>query len=90
VKGGSVQFERTDRAGFYEVTAGPKKSLFAANLLSSSESLIGPKSLETSTGGNVEEATSVVSVNKEVWKWLAVAALLVLLVEWWVYHRRIA
>jgi hypothetical protein len=90
VKGGSVQFERTDRAGFYEVTTGPKKSLFAANLLSSSESLIGPKSLETSTGGNVEEATSVVSVNKEVWKWLALAALVILLVEWWVYHRRIA
>jgi hypothetical protein len=90
VKDGSAEFEHTDKAGFYEVNAGSKTSLFAANLLSSTESDIGPKSLQTTTGGNVEEAASVTSVNKEVWQWLAIAALVVLLLEWWVYHRRIA
>jgi hypothetical protein len=90
VKEGSAEFEHTDKAGFYEVNAGSKASLFAANLLSSTESDIGPKSLQTTAGGNVQEATSVTSVNKEVWQWLAIAALVVLLLEWWVYHRRIA
>jgi hypothetical protein len=90
VKDGAAAFERTDKVGFYEVSAGAKTSLFAVNLLSSTESDISPKSLQTTAGGNVEEATSVTSVNKEVWQWLAIAALVVLLLEWWVYHRRIA
>jgi hypothetical protein len=88
---GAAEFGATDNLGFYDVDgAGKQHSLFAVNLLSPVESDIRPRSLQAAGGSNVEEATSVATVNKEVWRWLAVAALGALLLEWWVYHRRIA
>ncbi len=90
-KDGSAEFGETDKVGFYEVaSASGKKQLFAINLLNPVESDIRPQSLQTAPGSNVEETTSVATVNKEIWRWLAAAALAVLLLEWWVYHRRIA
>jgi hypothetical protein len=90
VKQNAAEFEHTDEAGFYQVAAGAKKSLFAANLLNSTASDITPRSLQTAAGSNVQEAESVTSVNREIWQWLALAALAVLTLEWWVYHHRIA
>jgi hypothetical protein len=89
-KDGAAEFAGTDHVGFYEVESGGKKGLFAVNLLSPAESRIAPMSLQTGSGGNVEESKGVASVNKEVWAWLAAAALVVLMAEWYVYHRRIA
>jgi hypothetical protein len=89
-KDGAAEFPGTDRVGFYEVDSAGRKGLFAVNLLSATESRIAPQSLQTGSGGNVEEAKGVASINKEVWAWLAAAALVVLLAEWYVYHRRIA
>ena len=89
-KDGAVEFAETEKVGFYDVTSGSKKSTFAVNLLSASESDIRPQSLQTPPGNTVQESASVATVNKEIWQWLAIAALAVLLVEWWVYHRRIA
>src|SRR4029077_20427273 len=88
-KDGIVDFAQTDKVGFYEVASGSRKSLFAVNLLSASESDIRPRSLQASGGSKVEEATSVAMVNKEIWRWIALGALVVLMLEWWVYHRRI-
>ncbi|HVX84788.1 MAG TPA: BatA domain-containing protein, partial [Phycisphaerae bacterium] len=68
-KNNGAEFAGTDRVGFYEVAAGGKKSAFAVNVMSAGESDIGPRSLETVSGGNVEEATSVATVNEEVWEW---------------------
>lgn len=96
-KDGVAEFGQTDSLGFYEVQwpgaaagggGGGKKGLFAVNLLSPVESDIRPQSLETS-GGKVEELTSVARVNREVWRWLAGATLVILLLEWWAYHRRV-
>jgi len=89
-KDGAVEFPATDKVGFYEVSAGTKKATFVVNLLSPTESDIRPESLQTTAGGNVEESAGVASVNREIWQWVASAALIVLLIEWWVYHRRIA
>ena len=89
-KDGAVEFAETDKVGFYDVTSGSKKSTFAVNLLSTTESDIRPQSLQTVAGNSVQESASVATVNKEVWQSLAIAALAVLLVEWWVYHRGIA
>jgi Ca-activated chloride channel family protein len=87
---GAAEFAETDAVGFYEVSAGSRKSTFAVNLLSPTESDIRPQSLQTPPGNTVQESTGVATVNKEIWQWLAVGALAVLLLEWWVYHRRIA
>jgi hypothetical protein len=87
----TVEFAATDHVGFYDVAApNNKTATFAVNVLSPVESDIRPRSLQTTSGGNVEEATSIATINKEVWPWVAVAALAVLLLEWWIYHRRIA
>jgi len=95
-KDGVADFGETDQLGFYEVAwpAGPdgggeRKSLFAVNLLSATESDIRPQALQTAAGG-VTGMPSVARVNREIWRWLAVAALVILLLEWWAYHRRIA
>jgi hypothetical protein len=89
-KDGAAEFAATDHVGFYSAKSGDHNATFAVNLLSPIASDITPMSLERAGGGNVEEARSVATVNKEVWQWLALAALLVLVGEWWVYHRRIA
>lgn len=87
-KDGTAEFANTDKAGFYEVVSGEKHSQFAVNLLSSTESDIRPRALQASSGSNVEGDATVTVQNKEVWPWVAIAALVVLLIEWWVYHRR--
>ena len=84
----------TEKVGFYEVEwkgETEKKSLVAVNLLSPIESDIRPQPLQTREGGSkVQEMESVARQNKEIWKWLAAAGLVVMLVEWWAYHRRVA
>jgi hypothetical protein len=93
---GVADFGDTDKLGFYEVTwpaegaVAEKKSIFAVNLLNQAESDIQPRSLQTAPGSNVKEVASVARVNREIWRWLAGAALVILLLEWWAYHRRVA
>jgi Ca-activated chloride channel family protein len=95
-KDGVAEFGQTDTLGFYEVKwpaaagAAEKRSLFAVNLLSDTESNITPQSLQAGPDRQVDETTSVARVNREIWRWLAVAALAILLLEWWAYHRRVA
>ena len=89
--GGTVEFTATDKDGFYNITgASGKSATFAVNLINPTESDIRPQPLQTTSGQSVEESVSVATVNKEVWPWLASAALAILVLEWWVYHRRIA
>lgn len=89
-KDGAVEFPATDTAGFYTVTAAGKTSTFAVNLANASESDIRAQSLQTPAGTSVQESTSIATVNKEIWQYLAAAALAILLLEWWIYHRRLA
>jgi hypothetical protein len=90
------RFADTGVAGFYEVGfEGPPeveklpKSWFAANIASPDESDIGPaptielESRPLSAESKAEEA------RRELWKALALAAFLILMLEWWVYNRRI-
>jgi hypothetical protein len=90
---GAAEFGQTDKLGFYEVAwngEGAKQSLFSVNLLSPSESDIRPQSLQEANGGaKVQEMESVARQNREIWRWLAAAGLMVLMVEWWAYHRRV-
>ena len=47
---GAAEFAETDAVGFYEVSAGTRKSTFAVNLLSPTESDIRPQSLQALGG----------------------------------------
>ncbi len=95
-KNGAAEFGATDKLGFYEAawpSAGggaDKKSLFAVNLMSAAESDIRPQSIQAPVGAAVQEQTSVAIQNKEIWRYLAVVALILLLIEWYAYHRRIS
>lgn len=86
VRDGLIIFADTLRAGVYEVRGEPP---FAASLLSESESDTAPRdSIKTRTGEVSGQASSFYT-EREFWRWVAVAALSVLTIEWWVYHRRI-
>jgi hypothetical protein len=90
VNGDPVYFDSTQWAGLYEVKAGGKTvQQFAVNLLSMDESNIAPRS-EIQLGGETLEAQpGPLRTNREIWKSLALIGLLILMLEWWVYHRRI-
>lgn len=87
---GTAEFAVTDRVGFYGVKSGGKTGSFAVNLLNPLESNVTPGALQMPGGGNLVESESIASVNREIWPWIVLAGLAVLLVEWVVYHRRLA
>ena len=64
---------------------------FAVNLFDTSESDIGPQpEAELQLGGGVVAADADEQLGtQEFWMWLALAATLLLLIEWYVYHRRL-
>jgi Ca-activated chloride channel family protein len=85
-------FDETNQAGVYEIrsrNADGERSAgrFAVNLMSAGESRIAPandvqlgaRSLQTPSGDDVGQ--------RELWPWFTILALLVLMVEWWIYHR---
>jgi hypothetical protein len=83
-------FGETANRGRYEVTLGTNQLVFVANLLDAQESNLRP-SEELSLGrrGTVA-ATPLQRANLEYWRWFALAGLVVMLGEWWWFHRRTA
>ncbi len=78
----------TSRQGLYHVEVGTNRVTFVANLTDSNESNIRPREQIAVGKYSAVEAASVRQANAEVWRWLALAGLAVMLVEWWYYHRR--
>ena len=78
--GGTGVYEGTDENGV--------KLRFAVNLLSPAESNVKPRRNLELQGETVEAAPAARTIHREYWPWLALAAIALLLVEWWVYHRR--
>ncbi|MCI0490681.1 MAG: hypothetical protein L0229_29155, partial [Blastocatellia bacterium] len=84
---GSIVFADTMRAGVYEVKDAPP---FAASLLSEAESNTAPRDRVKTRAGEASAQAETFYSEREAWAWIALAALAVLAIEWWVYHRRIA
>lgn len=88
---GQAVFDRADRAGLYSASGQSGqtqwKQLFGVSLLNRSESDLRPRdAIQLGTGKPVTGATRA-RANRELWGYLALAALLLLGLEWWVYHR---
>lgn len=84
-----IYFDKTTRRGIYEYrVAGQLRKKYAVNLLSPEESTIQPKVSLTIQETEVKGDTSAVEANREIWRTLATAALLILMLEWWVYVKR--
>lgn len=80
----------TTRQGTYRVQAGTEETVFCVNLMDAQESNIAPRDeLSLGTYERVE-ATRLKRGSVELWRWFALAGLLLLGFEWWWYHRRTA
>jgi Ca-activated chloride channel family protein len=85
----NVVFSDTDRVGVYEITGEGFAKEFAVNLLDESESDIRSAGKIEIAGQEIASSTIYEVSNREIWGALVLAALVILAVEWWVYHRRI-
>ncbi len=87
-----IVFNETGELGLYAVNylraEDQRAEFFAVNLFSELESDIRPaESLQLGQTAVAPRAEQELGL-REFWPWLAAAALLVLGLEWWIYHRR--
>jgi hypothetical protein len=83
-------FGETDRVGPYRADGdGGYRRYFAVNLLDPEESNLEPRT-DVRIGSERVGATAPVGRAQELWKWALAAALGLLLLEWVIYHRRVA
>ncbi len=83
-----VIFAQTNRLGLYTVQSNQAVlGRFAVNLFDPRESAIAPAASIRIGRADVAAAGRQAQGEYEVWPWLAAAAFVLLLVEWWVYHR---
>lgn len=91
-----VRVPGLDRAGIYSVAFKTKDkptplrtTLFAANVADVEESTIAPAPSLEVAGKLVAGADKAIESNRDMWKLAAALGLLFVLVEWWVYNRRV-
>jgi hypothetical protein len=84
-------FGDTTKQGIYKLRAGTNDLSFCVNLMDAAESDIRPREeLPLGKFGAGVAATKLERANMELWRWIALAGLVVLLFEWWWYHKRTA
>jgi hypothetical protein len=84
-------FHQTDRVGVYQVDSGSERHAFAVNLLDATESNLKPAAqLDLAQPQRATTEDDDRLVDKPLWQWLALLALVAGLIEWWVFHRKIA
>ena len=91
---GQMIFTDTEFPGQYTVEVFQDGSLvqtaaFAVNVFDAGESNIGPQTGITLGGTTITQAVEEEIGQREFWPLLVLAALLVLLIEWYAYHRRL-
>ena len=98
-----VVYEDTERAGVYQVRGVPPGRIpggmrgilpggmkeFACNVASPQESSTAPKTVLIVGKRSIASTGKGVRTNREFYGWLIFAALAVLAVEWYAYHRRL-
>lgn len=76
------------RRGIYRLNLGTNQVPFCVNLLDVAESDITPRGEIQLGKYSKVTATTVQRANMEIWRTFAALAILLLLGEWWYYHRR--
>jgi hypothetical protein len=85
-----IVFGETYKQGIYRMTFGTNETVFCVDLLDAAESNIKPREeLQLGKYTKVAAANRQIA-NTELWRSIASLGLLVLLFEWWYYHRRTA
>lgn len=85
---GILQYPETVRTGIYTVRAGGKESRYAVNLANRRESDVAPAATIEIEGTGPIEGRNSVETQSEIWKDLVLAAIALLMIEWFFYHRR--
>ena len=87
---GVARFAGTQQVGVYQVSPGVDgRDRFAVNLSDAVESDITPQTTLTVGGASVEVGKAITTATPEIWRWFVGAALLLVLVEWIIYNRRV-
>ena len=81
-------FGDTSQKGIYELQIGDQRMPFCVNILDPIESDTTPRAQLTYGKYGKVQKTEMRRANSEIWRWFAMAALIVMLFEWWYYHRR--
>lgn len=89
VDGRTATYSDTEQLGVYEASGANLNARFATNLLSRDESNIRPQDRIQFGNRPVLAGTGSVWAWRELWRPVLLAALLILAIEWWVYHRRL-
>lgn len=84
---GDFSYKNTDRVGVYEATWPGGQRRFAVNLLDAEESNVQPRD-DIKIGEQRVAAGQSRRQTYDIWKWIALAALVLLALEWALYHRR--
>lgn len=86
-------FGRTDDLGIYEVREGSGKKVaqqFAVNLFDSRESNLTPaEKIDLGENTEVQAHQDKQAARQELWKWVLLGAIGVLIFEWYIYNRRV-
>ena len=85
-------YGNTDQIGVYEIREGSRSEVsnrFAVNLFNSTESNIRPRPFIKTEYDQIEGRTNSETTRREAWRGLVLVALGVLLVEWYIYNRRV-
>lgn len=87
---GVAYFGGAERVGIYCVEKGvPGLDRFAVNLEDESESDIAPPEVVKIEGRPVQTIAAIRTSTPEVWRWFVGVVLVLVLLEWWVYNRRV-
>ena len=85
-------FSDTDQLGVYHVLEGTQETAaqhFAVNLFDSRESNLKPRDAFTIKHESVEGESGLEAARQETWKWILMLGLFVLILEWYVYNKRV-
>lgn len=87
-----LTYAKTDRVGVYRATFDDPNRIeesFAANIADSNESNIVPVGRFTIGAAEIATVEGETEVNEPLWPWAVAAALAILMIEWWIYNRRV-
>lgn len=87
--GGRFEVLDTEEVGIYTISAGKSERRYAVNLFDFEESNIRPAEQVKIGAVAAKDASAEFVTKRELWKPLALVALLFLLFEWYVYNRRV-
>ncbi len=87
----SFVYTKTESPGIYAIREGKDTDIarrFTVNLFDSRESNLSPREIEIGPE-KVATRKAAYQTRFEYWKWILIAALILLLVEWYIYNRRV-